>query len=332
MPFAFSRPRDRSVIARLLVTACLAWSSKAGAQELSPTAAVTVVIAPPATPALQAATRVVAAELTSAGYRLSQDCAPAVDPGCGASWPDGARAVAGLGFTWASDGLAIEARVVGRDRRSVRLEALVAGAPVPEPAVVAVRATELVRAGVLAVLRGPEPPAELEKRGFFVALGPGLLQSVGGLGGGFGPSLRAGLTWRGSWFAGAWLVPSLGRSASTPDGSAQVRDDLLGGELGWRWRVSPVIQPALAVGAGAYHLRVVGKEVAPLSPAAATFWTPFLSAGAGAVLPLSAHWELEADLRAAFTHRAAAVHVGASEAGHTGWPVLAASVAVGYWR
>jgi hypothetical protein len=316
------------VIARVLVVALLAWSSRAPADD-----PVTVVIDAPRTPALQAATTRVAAELTAAGYRLSADCAPTLDPSCGRAWPAGARAVAGVGFAWASDGLAIEARVARPDRRTVRLEALVAGTPVPEPSVVAVRAAELVRAGVLAVLREPEPPAITRPgAGFFVAVGPGLLQSVRGLGTGFGPSLRGGLTWRGSWFAAAWMVPSLGRSTLTPDGSAGLRDDLLGGELGWRWRVSPVIQPAFALGAGAYHLRVAGQQVAPLSPATATLWTPFLSAGAGVAFPLSAHWEIQADLRAAFTHRAAAVHVGASEAGRTGWPVLAASLAVGYAR
>jgi hypothetical protein len=138
------------VIARLLLP-LLALPSLAWAE-----GPVTVVVAAPKTPALVTATGRVAAELTAAGYLLSSQCAPALDEGCAQAWPTGAPALAAVAFAWATEGLAIEARVARADRRTVRLETLVSGTPAPEPSVVAVRTAELVRAGVLAVMRDPE--------------------------------------------------------------------------------------------------------------------------------------------------------------------------------
>jgi hypothetical protein len=299
---------------------------------------VTVVVETPKTPALVAATGRVAAELTAAGYRLSSECAPGLDEGCAQDWPRGAPALAAVGFAWATDGLAIEARVARADRRTVRLETLVSGIPVPEPSVVAVRTAELVRAGVLAVMREAQPVASLAaapspSRGadLFVALGPGLIQSVSGLGSAVGPSLRAGAGWR--WlFAAAWVVaPALAPALDTAEGKAELRSDLLGGELGMRGRPG-VLQPSLSAGAGVYHLRVRGKDVAPLTATTRTLWTPFLSAGAGLAVPLAARWAVRADLRAAFVRRSALVRVGESEAGRTGWPLLVAAIALEYGR
>jgi len=319
------------VIARILLS-LLALPSLAWAE-----GPVTVVVETPRTPALVAATGRVAAELTAAGYRLSSDCAPALHDGCAQDWPAGAPALAAVGFAWATDGLAIEARVARADRRTVRLETLVAGTPAPEPSVVAVRTAELVRAGVLAVMRDGRPaavavaPARPVRADLFVSLGPGLVQSVSGLGSGLGPSLRAGLGWR-HWFAAAWvLAPAFSPALDTAQGKAELRSDLLGGELGARWRLA-ALHPSLSAGGGAYHLRVRGKDVAPLTPATGTLWTPFLSAGAGLGIPLSAPWTLRADLRAAFVRRSALVRVGETEAGRTGWPLLVAAIALEYGR
>jgi hypothetical protein len=300
---------------------------------------ITVVVRSPGTPALIAATGRVAAELTAAGYRLSTDCAPALHEGCAQEWPAGAPALAAVDFAWATQGLAIEARVARADRRTVRLETLVWGTPAPEPSVVAVRTAELVRAGVLAVMREPAPaaavvaaPSRPVGAGFFVALGPGLVQSVSGLGSAVGPSLRAGLTWRGSWFAAGWLVaPALAAALDTDQGQAELRTDLFGGELGGRWRLAG-LRPSLTAGGGAYHLRVRGKDVAPLIAETRTLWTPFVSAGAGLGLPLSARWAVQADLRAAFVRRSALVRVAETEAGRTGWPLLVAAIALEYGR
>jgi hypothetical protein len=300
---------------------------------------VTVVVEAPRTPALVVATGRVAAELVAAGYRLSSECAPALDDGCAQAWPAGAPALAAVNFAWATDGLAIEARVARADRRTVRLETLVSGIPTPEPSVVAVRTAELVRAGVLAVMRDPpaaavvaaapvRPPAP----GFFVALGPGLVQSLGGLGSAVGPSLRAGITWRGSWFGAAWVVaPALAAPLETDQGKAELRSEILGGELGGRWRL-PLLQPSLTAGGGVYHLRVRGRDVAPLEAATGSLWTPFVSAGAGVAFPLSVHWALQADLRAALVRRSALVRVGGTEAGRAGWPLLVAAIALQYGR
>jgi hypothetical protein len=94
-----------------------------------------------------------------------------------------------------------------------------------------------------------------------------------------------------------------------------------------------MVEPAIGVGGGLYHLRVRGKEVtAPLTAATNSLWTPFLSAGAGLGLPFSAHWSLQIDVRAAFVRRSALVRVGDSEAGQAGWPLLVAAVALGYAR
>jgi len=319
------------VIAKLLLS-LLALPSLARAD-----GPVTVVVAAPKTPALLAATGRVAAELTAAGYRLSSECAPALDDGCGQPWPSGAPALAAVGFAWATEGLAIEARVARADRRTVRLETLVSGTPAPEPSVVAVRTAELVRAGLLAVMRDSPTVAAVaaaparRSPDFFVSLGPGLVQSVSGLGSAVGPSLRAGVGWR-ALFAAAWVLsPTLARPLETAQGKAELRSDLLGAELGGRWRLG-LVQPSLTAGGGAYHLRVRGKDVAPLFATTGTLWTPFLSAGAGLGLALSPRWALHADLRAAFVRRSALVRVGGEEAGRTGWPLLVAALALAYRR
>jgi hypothetical protein len=296
---------------------------------------VTVVVEEPRTPALVTATGRVAAELTAAGYRLSSDCAPALHEGCRQAWPEGAPALAAVGFAWATDGLAIEARVARADRRTVRLEALVAGVPAPEPSVVAVRTAELVRAGVLAVMRESPPvlaataPSPRESPGVFVSLGPGLIQSVSGLGSAVGPSLRAGIG-RGHALAALWVVaPAWSPALDTAEGKAELRSYLFGGELGARWRLQR-LRPALAAGGGLYHLRVRGRDVEPLTPSTRTLWTPFLAGGAGLGLALSPRWAVRADLRAAFVRRSALVRVGDSEAGRTGWPLLVAAIALEY--
>jgi hypothetical protein len=317
------------VIAKLLLS-LLALPSLAWAD-----GPVTVVVAEPRTPALITATGRVAAELTAAGYRLSSECAPALDDGCAQPWPAGAPALAAVAFAWATEGLAIEARVARADRRTVRLEALVSGTPAPEPSVVAVRTAELVRAGLLAVMRdSPAIAAPAPARrapDFFVSLGPGLIQSVSGLGSAVGPALRAGAG-RGSFFAAGWVLgPTLARPLETDQGKAELRSELLGGELGLRWRPGRW-QPSFTAGGGVHHLRVHGKDVAPLAAATGTLWTPFLSAGAGLGVALSPRWALQADLRAAFVRRSALVRVADVEAGRTGWPLLVAAIALAYGR
>jgi hypothetical protein len=303
----------------------------------------TVFLARVQAPALEEVTRRVAPELTAAGYRVAfEGCPPALDPACTRPWPTGTSAVAAVDFAWAGEALAIEARVARPDRPVVRLGTLVTGRPSTEATVVAVRTTELVRAGVLALLRAPAPAAapalqaraaaEVAAPGFFVALGPGLVQSVAGLGSAVGPAFRAGGSWR-DWFAAAWVVaPTLAPAATTPEGSAELRSDIAGAELGRRWRLGPRLSPEVMLGGGAYHLRVRGKEVSPLAPATSAIWTPFLAAGGGLGVTLSPHWAVQAELRAAVTRRAPVVRVGDSEAGRTGWPLLVAGVALAYRR
>jgi hypothetical protein len=292
-------------------------------------------------PALQEATRRVGPELTAAGYRVSlEGCAVGLDEGCQQEWPPGAPAIAAVAFKWAGAALAIEARVARADRRTVRLETLVTAAPAPEPALVAVRTAELVRAGVLAVMHGPEAEVRAASSetarptvGFVVALGPGLVQSVRGLGSAVGPSLRIGLTWRSTLVVSAWAIsPTLTRSVRTAEGRAELRDDIAGAELGWRWRAGARLQPAVALGGGAYHLRVRGADVAPLAPTTSALWTPFLSGAVALAFALDAHWAIATELRTAITRRAPVVRVGDSEAGRTGWPVLVAGLVLEYRR
>jgi hypothetical protein len=301
------------------------------APALARAAEVTVVLEPARTPALVAAIARVPAELTAAGFALSADCAPALDPGCTQAWPRGARAVAGVAFAWATDGLAIEARVARADRHTVRLETLVTGGSAPEPSVVAVRTAELVRAGVLAVLREPEVTARAPALGLSLTVGPALVESVSGLGGAVGLSLAAALTWRQAWYAGVWGLPTLASSAITVEGTARIRHDLLGVELGRRWRPTPVIRASIGAGGGVYHLTVRGQDdVAPLVPASDSLWTPFLAAGGGVGVALGPGWALLLEGRAAFTRTAGLVRVGASEAGRSGRPLLVAVLAISY--
>jgi hypothetical protein len=128
------------------------------------------------------------------------------------------------------------------------------------------------------------------------------------------------------------VSPTLTATVDTAEGSADLRGDALGGELGRRWRLGERLQASATLGGGAYHLRVRGAEVAPLVSTTSALWTPFLSAGGGVAVTLAPHWVLHADVRAAVTRRAPVVRVGETEAGRSGWPLLVAGLAVGYER
>jgi hypothetical protein len=307
---------------------------------------VTVVLAKAeAEPSLREAILRVTAELSAAGFRVaSGGCAPGLNAGCQRPWPENARAVAAVDFAWSAGSLAIETRVARAENgRAVRLETVVAGTPAPEPSVVAVRTTELVRAGVLAATRGDTagvgasagaPGARGAGAGagagssVFVELGPALVQS--GLGSAWGLSLCAGLGWR-DWFAAGWLaLPALGGEVSAAAGKAELRNEIAGLELGRRWRVGGRARPFVALGGGAYHLRVSGKDVEPFAPATEGLITPFAAAGAGLGMRVARHWELQADLRAVFLKTTPLVRIGAEEAARAGRPVLVAGVGVGF--
>jgi hypothetical protein len=130
------------------------------------------------------------------------------------------------------------------------------------------------------------------------------------------------------------VAPTLAPELRTGAGTATLRQELAGAELGWRWRAGATFRPALAVGGGLHHVAVAGKEVAPLSAASDALWTPFVAGGAGLTLRLrpGGHLALQADVRAALVRRSARVRIGDTEAGRTGWPLLVAVVGLAYER
>jgi hypothetical protein len=217
-----------------------------------------VVIAPAETePSLREAILRVTAELTAAGFRVAAgSCAPGLECRLPAAlartrgrWPP-------VDFAWSAGSLAIEtgwrAPPTGGPCAS---RTVVAGTPAPEPSVVAVRTTELVRAGVLAATRGrgpsrgqrPRAPGGIAfrrrgRRGIFVGVGPALVHS--GLGTGWGFSLRAGYEWSAAWFAAGWLaMPAFGGDVSTAVGKAELRSEIGGIEAGRRWLPGRRVRP-----------------------------------------------------------------------------------------
>jgi hypothetical protein len=337
------RPRP-ALLPVALVAACLGGRSAARAADGGDSLGAIVVVLAPAKAAPEQASEVrrrTAAELAAAGFRVSPDgCAPGLQIGCAEPWPAGARAVVVVGFAWAAGAVTVDARIArSEDERPVRLQAVVAGLAPPEPAVVAVRATELVRAGALALLqgepapRGLEPPAGSAPRALaaaFLEAGPALVQSTAGLGGAWGPRLRAGVAFgERAWFAAAWLVaPTLAAELASPEGRAELRAQVGGLELGRRWQPVERLGLTLALGAGGYHLAVQGKEVAPLPAAHSSLWTPFGAAGGGVAWAFARRWEGEASLRVALLQTAPVVRIGASRTGSGGRPLLIASVSV----
>jgi hypothetical protein len=155
---------------------------------------------------------------------------------------------------------------------------------------------------------------------------------VGGLGRWWGPWLEVGVTWR-SWLGAVWgagpTTSSTVRAGSHP-WTAATDSDLAGVELARLARIGPRLQPSLGLSAGAYHLRAEGRDVSPLGPLLTTAWTPFLAAGAGLAVTVSAHLAVRLDARALVLRDAPQVLVGPLPAGHVGRPALFLAAAVSY--
>jgi hypothetical protein len=230
--------------------------------------------------------------------------------------------------------------------------------PVPPargPAVLAIRAVELLRASLLETLvpsadpaaAAPAPvPADVSR---FVETRstesrsdrpwPGIWSFEAGVGGwngfgGLGPSaslvLRLAYAVRRDTFVRATAGgPTLGGEIHTLAGSATTRQVFGLLELAYAFPLSPSAALLASAGGGVYHLDVQGSALPPYGAGSPHLWSAAFDAGAGGALRISEHSALLLDVHALVTQRQANVTFADGESRMSGRPI--AIVTLGLW-
>jgi hypothetical protein len=230
--------------------------------------------------------------------------------------------------------------------------------PVPPargPAVLAIRAVELLRASLLETLVPPADPAAaapspvpadvsrfVENRSTearSVRPWPGVWSFEAGVGGwngfgGLGPSaslvLRLAYAVRRDTFIRATAGgPTLGGEIHTAAGSATTRQVFGLLELAYAFPLSPSAALLASAGGGVYHLDVQGSALPPLGAGSPNLWSAAFDAGAGGALRIGEHSAVLLDAHALVTQRQANVTFADGESRTSGRPI--AIVMLGLW-
>jgi hypothetical protein len=206
------------------------------------------------------------------------------------------------------------------------------------PTILAVRATELIRASLLEITvkpaigatpRPPIPPVvgrwmtpsrEIFST-FHVQMGATALYSYG-LGVSFLPAIRVGFPSVGPVavriLAASTIVPG---SSVSIDGRAEFDEQLLGVEAALGLHRAAKWVPFFSLGFGAWHLHVTGQSTSdPYANGDSSVWAPYGDAGFGVAFVASDHLTVIADLHAIFTIPRERVTIGEQSAGIVGAP------------
>jgi hypothetical protein len=221
------------------------------------------------------------------------------------------------------------------------------------PAVLAVRAVELLRASLLeaserkkpppAQTAAPKPPAPkvppesdagasrpappdpLQFRG---EVGVAMLYASPGISPAYAPLLRLDVGNR-TWAGRASLVaPAFGGEASAQGGSASLREELLTLGLTVRWPAEGTFAIVGSAGAGGYHLHVAGRGLSPNVGLDADQWGGVVEAGLGAIVRFGPRSGLLLDTQALLRLPPVVVQIAGVEAGRSGQPALSSSLGV----
>jgi hypothetical protein len=215
------------------------------------------------------------------------------------------------------------------------------------PAVLAVRAVELLRASLLEasapefeaekhpippdVARWMAPPARVtpEPQAHAAArarpsfeLGAAMLFRERGLTPAFAPLLRVGYGIESVSGRISVVAPAVGASVTTPDGSATVRQELATGELVLGWPRGAPFSVVVSAGGGVHHAHVAGSASPPLVAYEGEHWGAVFDAGLGAVLRLGPATSVVVDLQGLFFAPPLAVQIAGRDAAGTGSPAL----------
>jgi hypothetical protein len=223
------------------------------------------------------------------------------------------------------------------------------------PAVLAIRAVELLRASLLETLVPPADPAAaapgpmpadvshfVETRSTEARPDrpwPAVWSFEAGVGGwdgfgGFGPSaslvLRLAYAVRRDTFLRATVGgPTLGSEIHTAAGSATTRQEFGLLELCYVFPVSPSAALLASAGGGVYHLQVQGSALPPIGAGSPQLWSATFDAGAGGALRIADRSALLLDVHALVTQKQASVTFADGETKRSGRPI--AIVTLGLW-
>jgi hypothetical protein len=158
--------------------------------------------------------------------------------------------------------------------------------------------------------------------------GLGWLQSFGGVGAAFGPSLRLTLPVAPrTALRASLLAPAITGEVSASAGAAGLRQELLMVEA-TRALGDGSLVPMLSAGVGGYHLFAEGRAEAGYSADAVHAWALAIGGGGGAALRLTRAASLLLDARAVVLLPEPVVRIGDTEAARAGAALLLVSLGV----
>ncbi len=352
-PASWSRPLDRGPLKRFTAVFILftvfVWTRTAQAA--------TVSILLPSNPSadMSEALHLLRGELLSVGLTVAMDPRPADHDQAGADsrrWLEGlvARGVSAVVDTVEVEtGLAVDVWVVKSEPLRFEVTRAAVEPDTPKaPEVLALRAVEALRAGLLLVDRAarkqqqepvaqpppapaPDPMVEPEGRWGLEAGAVGLA-SLDGVGLAILPTVRVGWAARSSLLlqaalAGAGTRPSL----TTSGGSVRVAQQY--GVLGARYRFRPRqrLWPFVAFAAGAMHTSVEGRSDALTEGHTVDQWSFLLEGGLGVGLRLTRRTYVALAAHVHWAQPYVVVHMVDAVGATTGRPNLAVTLTLGAW-
>jgi len=223
------------------------------------------------------------------------------------------------------------------------------------PAVLAIRAVELVRASLLETIvprvnpadsvstsgpsdvsrfvDRPSPPRLTERPWPGVSTfeaGVGVLNGFAGLGFSVTPVLRFAYVTPVDVLGRVTLSgPSLGPELHTATGSATTQQEFGLVEVAYPLRLGRAAALFGSVGAGVYHLEIHGSAIPPYGGASPGLWSPLFDVGTGGALRMGKHTALVLDVHAMATLREALVAFADGETRRSGRPI--ALTTLGLW-
>jgi len=348
-----ARPRVRGasvVVATLLTFALLAVTARAAEGNL-------VVILQP-TAASEGARRCVTRlreELTAGGFSVSTvDPGPQTDPlSIARAIESQATSVATIGLVGDPDSGDAELWIVDRSggQPVVRRIATRGEDPAHVPAVLAIRATEMLRASALQLLvestrqqalaarpapaaptPAPPPREAPPAAAFGVETGLAVVRDVPGAGPAVLAMLRARLQSAGR-LAARLTLSGLGTQPRVSRGSewADVGQAAALAEIGLVLRPGGRVRPMLTLGAGTLHATTDGGGAYPYLGVHASRWTGLFDAGVGATIAVAARWALAIELHLQLAAPRPVVRFSGMDAASVARPGIAATFTLVTW-
>ena len=334
--------------ALMLVVALLAVTAHAAGENL-------VVILQPSA-ASEAARRCLTRlreELTAGGFSVSTvDPGPQTDPlSIARDMESQAASVATIGLVGDPASGDAELSIVDRGGGEpvVRRIETSGDDPAHVPAVLAIRATEMLRASALQLLvestrlharaavppppaRAPAPRRDAPGAAFALEMGVAAVEDVPGAGVAALALLRARVQSAGRMTA-RLTVSGLGTRprVSLGPNSAQVGQATALAEVGLALRPGRRVRPTMTVGAGTLRVMTEGSGAYPYAGVHASRWTALFDAGLGATIAVAAGWAVTCELHLQLAAPRPVVRFSGVDAATVARPAVAATLTLVTW-